>query len=56
LGPRNLLGSVPRAVVDEINTVQFLAADRYVYMHPRSELETFARVKARQRHATRVNR
>lgn len=56
LGPKNLLGSIPRAVVDEINTVQILAADRYVYMHPRSGLETFARAKARQRQADRVNR
>ncbi|MFD8911716.1 DUF4238 domain-containing protein [Streptomyces sp. NPDC059575] len=55
LGPRNLLGSVPGAVVDELNTVQILAADRYVYMHPRSELETFARAKARQRQAARAN-
>lgn len=56
LGPRNVLGSIPRAVVDEINTVQILAADRYVYMHPRSELETFVRAKARQRQADRLNR
>ncbi|MDG9709372.1 DUF4238 domain-containing protein [Streptomyces sp. DH10] len=56
LGPKNTLGSIPRAVVDEINTVQILASDRYVYMHPRSELETFARAKARQRQADRVNR
>jgi hypothetical protein len=56
LGPTNMLGSIPRAVVDEINTVQILASDRYVYMHPRGELETFARAKARQRQADRVNR
>lgn len=56
LGPENILGSIPRAVVDEINGVQILAADRYVYMHPRSELETFARAKGRQRQAAHVNR
>ncbi|MFE5108277.1 DUF4238 domain-containing protein [Streptomyces sp. NPDC056663] len=56
LGPENMLGSIPRTVVDELNAVQILAADRYVYMHPRSELETFARAKARQRQADRMNR
>ncbi|MFD8823811.1 DUF4238 domain-containing protein [Streptomyces sp. NPDC059605] len=56
LGPENLLGSIPRSVVDETNTVQILAADRYVYMHPRSGLETFTRAKARQRQADRMVR
>ncbi|MFE7980501.1 hypothetical protein [Streptomyces shenzhenensis] len=39
-----------------INAVQVAAADRYVYMHPRSGLETFARDKARQRQAGRLDR
>lgn len=56
LGPKNLLGTIPQALVDEANTVQILAADRYAYMHPRSGLETFARAKARQRHADRASR
>ncbi|GAO08271.1 hypothetical protein TPA0598_03_07320 [Streptomyces lydicamycinicus] len=29
LGPENMLGTTPRSRVDEINTVQILAADRY---------------------------
>lgn len=47
------MGSVPRAVVDELNAVQILAADRYVYMHPRSQLETLARTAAKRRQAAR---
>ncbi|MFJ4767505.1 DUF4238 domain-containing protein [Streptomyces uncialis] len=55
LGPENLLGSIPGAVVDELNTVQILAADRYVYMHPQSGLETLAKAAAKQRQAARAN-
>lgn len=56
LGPENMVVSIPRAIVNEINTVQIHAADGYVYMHPRSDLETFARAKARQRQAARATR
>ncbi|MFD9204008.1 DUF4238 domain-containing protein, partial [Streptomyces anthocyanicus] len=47
---RNNIGStIPRALIDQINIVQIRAADRYVYMHPRStRLETFARETARR--------
>ncbi|WP_331720974.1 DUF4238 domain-containing protein [Streptomyces virginiae] len=48
LGPKNLTGRISKAAVDELNAVQIRAADRYVYMHPRSGLETFARDKAAQ--------
>ncbi|MER7050280.1 DUF4238 domain-containing protein [Streptomyces jumonjinensis] len=53
LAPENMMGSVPRAVVDELNAVQILAADRYVYMHPQSQLETFARTAAKRRQVAR---
>ena len=43
------MGAVPRAVVDELNTVQIHAADRYVYLHPRSGLEAFAQDAAQWR-------
>ncbi|MEU9646496.1 DUF4238 domain-containing protein [Streptomyces sp. NPDC048188] len=56
LGAGNMMASVSRAVVDEINAVQVFAADRFVYMHPRSGLETFAKAKARRRLAGRVMR
>ncbi|NEV92515.1 DUF4238 domain-containing protein [Streptomyces tendae] len=56
LGAGNMMATVPRAVVDEINAVQVFAADRFVYMHPRSGLETFVRAKARQRPAVHVKR
>ncbi|MER7000849.1 DUF4238 domain-containing protein [Streptomyces sp. NPDC000410] len=49
LGPNNLTGAISRAAVAELNAVQIRAADRYVYMHPRSGLETFAKDKAKQR-------
>jgi hypothetical protein len=49
LGRQNLVGTIPRATVNEINTVQVRAADHYVYMHPRStRLETFAKDTARR--------
>jgi hypothetical protein len=49
LGPENLMGTVPRAVVDRLNTVQVHAAERYVYMHPKSGLPEFTRQAARRR-------
>lgn len=52
LGRENVIGTIPRALVNQINTVQILAADRYVYMHPQStRLETFARNTAKRRRA-----
>jgi hypothetical protein len=56
LGRKNIVGTIPRALMDRINTVQILAADRYVYMHPRStRLETFARETARRWRADRMS-
>jgi len=49
LGPENVMGTVPRSVVDELNAVQIHAADRYVYMHPRSGLEAFTQDAAQWR-------
>ncbi|MFF6993321.1 DUF4238 domain-containing protein [Streptomyces sp. NPDC010273] len=55
LGRKNVVGAIPRALVDGINTVQILAADRYVDMHPRSKrLEPFARETAKRWRADRV--
>ncbi|MEU5047870.1 hypothetical protein [Streptomyces griseorubiginosus] len=49
LGRENLVGTIPRATVNDLNTVQIRAAKQYVYMHPRStRLETFARDTARR--------
>ncbi|MFI1002480.1 DUF4238 domain-containing protein [Streptomyces galbus] len=49
LGRQNIVGTIPRASVDQVNTVQVLAADRYVYLHPRStRLEAFARDTAKR--------
>lgn len=49
LGRQNVAGDIPRASVNQLNTVQVLAADRYVYMHPRStRLEAFARETAKR--------
>jgi hypothetical protein len=42
LGPQNVTGTVAAAAVEAFNTVQVLAAERFVYMHPRSGLEDFA--------------
>jgi hypothetical protein len=42
LGPQNVMGTVPRALVDRLNTVQVHAAERYVYMHLKSGLQEFA--------------
>lgn len=56
LGRKNAVGTIPRALTDKINTVQILAADHYVYMHPRStRLETFARETAKRWRADRVS-
>lgn len=49
LGPDNLMLTVPQSLVDRLNTVQVHAADRYVYMHPKSDLEAFALCAAQQR-------
>ncbi|MFE6631673.1 DUF4238 domain-containing protein [Streptomyces rochei] len=49
LGRENLTGTVPQAIVDRLNTVQVHAAQRYVYMHPKSGLQEFASLAARQR-------
>ncbi|MEU5046961.1 DUF4238 domain-containing protein [Streptomyces griseorubiginosus] len=49
LGRDDLVGTIPRATVNDLNTVQIRAANQYVYMHPRStRLETFARDTARR--------
>jgi hypothetical protein len=49
LGRHHVAGTIPRATVNQLNTVQVLAADRYVYMHPRStRLEAFARETAKR--------
>ncbi|WP_046500808.1 DUF4238 domain-containing protein [Streptomyces odonnellii] len=56
LGRKNAVAAIPRALMDRINTVQILAADHYVYMHPRStRLETFARETAKRWRADRVS-
>ncbi|MEU0037004.1 DUF4238 domain-containing protein [Streptomyces sp. NPDC006333] len=49
LGPQNRTFQVPKALVDELNAVQILAATRYVYFHPRSGLETFVNDGVRAR-------
>ncbi|MFF5960888.1 hypothetical protein [Streptomyces luteogriseus] len=43
------MGPIPQTVVDRLNTVQVHAAERYVYMHPKSGLQAFTRHTARQR-------
>ncbi|MFJ1958244.1 DUF4238 domain-containing protein [Streptomyces microflavus] len=49
LGTKNIVSTIPRDLMDQINTVQVLAADRYVYMHPGSRrLEAFARKTAKR--------
>lgn len=49
LGPQNVMETVPQALVERLNTVQVHAAERYVYMHPKSGLQEFASLVARQR-------
>jgi hypothetical protein len=49
LGPENVMGSVPRSLVDRLNMVQVHAAERYVYMHPKSGLQEAAALAAGQR-------
>lgn len=49
LGPKSLMGTIPQAGVDRLNNVQVHAAERYVYMHPKSDLQKFASRAARQR-------
>lgn len=57
LGRENLVGTIPRATVNDLNTVQIRAAEQYVYMHPRStRLETFARDTAKRWHTDHANR
>ncbi|MFF6816059.1 DUF4238 domain-containing protein [Streptomyces sp. NPDC012403] len=56
LGREDIVDTIPRTLMNKINTVQIRAADRYVYMHPRSRrLETFARETARRWRADRVS-
>ncbi|MEU1473925.1 hypothetical protein [Streptomyces sp. NPDC005760] len=49
------MGTVSRSVVDELNTVQIHAADRHVYVHPRSGLEALAQDAAQWRTVTDVS-
>lgn len=49
LGPENVMGTIPRARVDQVNTVQILTARRHVYFHPKSGLESFVRSRMRIR-------
>ncbi|MFG3384582.1 DUF4238 domain-containing protein [Streptomyces sp. NPDC047999] len=49
LGPQNVISQVPKALVDELNAVQVLAARRYVYFHPRSGLESFVKAGVESR-------
>ncbi|MEU9108762.1 hypothetical protein AB0D54_31410 [Streptomyces xanthophaeus] len=51
-GAGDLMGSIPKAEVDALNTVQILAADRYVYMHPDSGLRPCVKVQVKQRQRT----
>ncbi|GAA4340826.1 hypothetical protein GCM10023086_76660 [Streptomyces venetus] len=51
LGPENVMLTVPRSFVDRLNAVQVHAADRYVYMHPKSGLEPFVERAAQRRPA-----
>ncbi|MEW2136646.1 DUF4238 domain-containing protein [Streptomyces sp. NPDC005409] len=46
LGPNDLTGTLSQTAVDDLNAVQIRAADRYVYMHPDSGLESFVRDQA----------
>lgn len=56
LGRNNIVSTIPRALMDQINIVQIRAADCYVYMHPRStRLEMFAREAAKRWRADRVS-
>ncbi|MCQ9135920.1 DUF4238 domain-containing protein [Streptomyces hilarionis] len=43
LGPQNRSFRIPKDLVDELNAVQILAANRYVYLHPQSGLESFVK-------------
>ncbi|MEU0413628.1 DUF4238 domain-containing protein [Streptomyces griseorubiginosus] len=57
LGRDNLVGTIPRAAVNDLNTVQIRAADQYVYMHPQStRLEAFARDTATRWRTDRTDR
>lgn len=49
LGPENRAIQAPKTLVDELNGVQVLAANQYIYMHPRSGLEAFVRDGLRYR-------
>ncbi|MET9294843.1 DUF4238 domain-containing protein [Streptomyces sp. NPDC003077] len=48
-GPKNLMRTVPQALVDRLNLLQVHAAERYVYMHPKSGLEAFTAIATQQR-------
>jgi hypothetical protein len=49
LGPHNKVNTLDAATVAALNTVQVLAARRYVYMHPSSNLQPFVAKVAQQR-------
>jgi hypothetical protein len=49
LGPEDVTLTVPRSFVDRLNAVQIHAADRYVYLHPESDLEPFVERAAQRR-------
>ncbi|MEU9663587.1 DUF4238 domain-containing protein [Streptomyces chartreusis] len=49
LGPEDVTLTVPRSFVDRLNAVQIHAADRYVYLHPKSGLEPFVERAAQRR-------
>jgi Protein of unknown function (DUF4238) len=49
LGPQNKVGTLDAVTVETLNTMQILAANRYVYMHLRSGLEAFTAKAARKR-------
>ncbi|WP_406304620.1 DUF4238 domain-containing protein [Streptomyces sp. NBC_00885] len=49
LGPQNRSVQVPKALVDQLNAVQVLAANRYVYLRQRSGLEPFVKAGVESR-------
>ncbi|MFJ4648201.1 DUF4238 domain-containing protein [Streptomyces bobili] len=51
LGRDNIRLTIPRTLVDRLNTVQVNAANRYVYMQPGSDLKAFTERAAQQRPA-----
>ncbi|MEU0521105.1 DUF4238 domain-containing protein [Streptosporangium sp. NPDC006007] len=49
LGPNNLIGSIPKSKVDDLNKLQAIAANRHVFFRPDSETEKFVREVCRYR-------